>query len=99
MTTIKGLTSEQFKMIFDIIKTYSEYEFFIYGSRVIGNFSKNSDLDLLIKGKDKISLEVIEELKEKFDKSSLSFIVHIADSYGLDHKFFELIQKYMVKIC
>ncbi|MDR3179626.1 MAG: nucleotidyltransferase domain-containing protein [Holosporaceae bacterium] len=96
---IKGVSEKQLEIIKDVLQPYSqEYNFFMYGSRVNGNFSKNSDLDILIKGQTEASWDVIEKIQEKFDESDLPFIVHFADSYNLDENFYKSIKNSLVKI-
>jgi predicted nucleotidyltransferase len=97
--TINGVSEEQSQIIKDILQPYSqEYVFFMYGSRINGNFLKNSDLDILIKGKTKASMDMIEKIREKFDESNLPFIVHLADFYSLGENFYKLIKNTLVKI-
>ncbi len=90
---IKGITEKEYSIIKDILKNYSG-EFFAYGSRVKGDFSELSDLDILVKADKKI----IPELKEKFDKSYLPYIVNFTDYNSIDDKFFNLIKNDLIKI-
>ena len=98
MNKIKGINENQFNIIYDIIKNYPNLDFYIYGSRVNGNFSTNSDLDIIAKNSDKIPYDILEELKFKFDQSNLPFIVHISDFHKLDSRFLNLIENSMVKL-
>ena len=43
---IKGVTEKEEKIIKDILRKYP-YDFYYYGSRVKGDFTKASDLDIL----------------------------------------------------
>lgn len=90
---IKGVTEKEYYIIKDILKNYSG-EFFAYGSRVKGDFSELSDLDILVKTDEKI----IPELKEKFDKSYLPYIVNFTDYNSIDDKFYNLIKNDLIKI-
>ena len=45
---IKGVTENELKIIKEILFRYP-YEFYLYGSRVKGDFTKSSDLVILIK--------------------------------------------------
>lgn len=97
--TIKGVTTEEEIIIKSIIEPYKEkYDFYYYGSRVKGNYRFLSDLDVMIKGKQTADVEDINNLKDKFDKSNLSYVVNISDFYNLDEKFYELIEADLVKI-
>ena len=98
MIKIKGITDRQLLIIQQILSNYSEIEFYLYGSRVNGNFSHNSDLDILAKGKSKLSFDLLEELKYKFDISDLPFIVHVSDFYRLDKNFVNLIKNSLRKL-
>lgn|SRR5574344_1455353 len=95
---IKGLTEEQENVICQILSEYEDFDSFFYGSRVKGNFVKSSDLDILLKGKNSISLKILEEIKQKFYESSLPFIVNIVDYNNIGEKFFKQIEKDLVKI-
>ena len=97
--TIKGVTTEEEIIIKSIIEPYKEkYDFYYYGSRVKGNYRFLSDLDVMIKGNQTADVEDINNLKDKFDKSNLSYVVNISDFYNLDEKFYELIEADLVKI-
>ncbi len=96
---IKGITTEEEKIIFAILKPFKEqYNFYFYGSRVKGNFRPMSDLDILIHGKNPANTSDIEYLKEKFDNSNLSYIVNFVDFYNLNEKFYKIIEKDLVKL-
>lgn len=90
---IPGITEEEQQIIENILKEYDkEYSFFYYGSRVKGTFEKTSDLDILIKGNQEMPLSILEEIKEKFDKSSLPYIVNFSDYYAIEKYFYNLIK-------
>ncbi|RKY11325.1 MAG: nucleotidyltransferase domain-containing protein [Planctomycetota bacterium] len=54
-------------------------EVWVYGSRVKGNARKYSDLDLVIKGKQRIQQSVLLGLKDAFGESDLPFCVDVLD--------------------
>lgn len=89
---IKGITEKEQKIIIDILDKYKEYSFYFYGSRVKGNFEKTSDLDILICGKNEISLQILENIKNDFDKSNLPYIVNFTSYHNIDEKFYKLIK-------
>lgn len=99
MNNIKGLTNDQLTIIKGIVKNYREIRFYLYGSRVNGNFSRNSDLDVLAEGKTELSYDLLEEMRLKFDQSNLPFIVHISDYHKLEKDFFNLIKNSMEEVC
>ena len=98
MVKVPGLTDEQVAIIKDILLQYPSIEFFLYGSRVNGNFSLNSDLDIMAKGSSELPYELLNELRLRFDNSKLPFIVHISDFQKLDKSFLEQIRDSTVKI-
>ena len=96
---IKGITKEDEVIIKSVIKPYKEfYDFYFYGSRVKGDYRFLSDLDIMIKGNQAADFSVIEDLKNEFDKSELSYTVNITDYYNMDEHFYKLIEKDLVKI-
>ena len=97
--TIKGVTEKQEQIIHKILAPYTaDFTFYYYGSRVKGNFSKLSDLDILIKGDNEIPLEELSLIKTLFDASNLPYIVNFADYNSVDKRFYELIEKDLVKV-
>ncbi len=96
---IKGVTESELKIINSILEPFkNKYEFFLYGSRIKGNFRFLSDLDMMIRGLKSADLDDIEILKENFDKSNLSYIVNIVDYFNLSEDFFNLIEKDLLKL-
>lgn len=96
---IKGVTIEEHKIIKNILLPYKDvYVFFYYGSRVKGNFSKVSDLDILIKGQKTFDDDELEILKSKFDKSSLPYIVNLTDFQRINDTFYKNIENDLVEI-
>ena len=95
--TIKGLTEKEANIVKEILNPYLEkYDFYFYGSRVKGNFRKLSDLDILVQTNSEIDFNDIDDIREKFDNSDLSFIVNLA--YDVEDKFYALIKKDLVKV-
>lgn len=94
---IKGITLKEYNIIKTILEQYkNKYEFYFYGSRVRGNFRPLSDLDILVKSKNNIDLNDIDNIKNSFDESILPYVVNL--SYELDEDFYKLIEKDLVKI-
>ena len=69
-------------------------KFYAYGSRVKGDFSELSDLDILVKSQKNI----IPELKEKFDTSYLPYIVNFTDANSVDKTFYNLIKNDLTEL-
>lgn len=92
---IKGITQKEYQIILEILQKYPG-EFYLYGSRVKGDFDELSDLDILIKSKN--CNNYINKLKEDFDNSSLPYIVNFTDYQNIDKNFYNLIKNDLVKI-
>ncbi len=92
---LKGVTNDEYYIIKNILKNYP-CKFFAYGSRVKGNFSKLSDLDILVKS-DKFE-HIITELKYKFDQSSLPYVINFTDYNSIDKNFYDLIKNDLIEI-
>jgi len=96
---IKGVTENEENIIKSILLPYNDkYNFYYYGSRVKGNFRFLSDLDIMIRGTELATLSDIDDMKDKFDKSNLPYIVNISDYHNLDEDFYKLIKTDLVKI-
>ena len=94
---IKGITSKEYNIIKTFLEPYkNKYEFYFYGSRVRGNFRPLSDLDILVKSKNNIDLNDIDNIKTFFDESTLPYVVNL--SYELDEDFYKILEKDLVKI-
>ncbi len=94
---INGITEKEREIINNIINKYP-YEFYAYGSRVKGDFTKGSDLDILIKSDNEIPIKIIEELKLKFNESRIPYIVNIVIFNDISDDFFNLIKKDLTKL-
>ena len=90
---IKGINEKEYKIIKNILQKYNA-KFYAYGSRVKGDFSELSDLDILVKSQKNI----IPELKEKFDTSYLPYIVNFTDADSVDKKFYNLIKNDLTEL-
>ncbi len=94
---IKGVTEKEEQLIKDILKDYP-YRFYYYGSRVKGDFSRGSDLDILIKSDTELNLDELEKLKTQFNESKIPYIVNFSQFCLMDEKFFNLIQDTLVEV-
>ncbi len=96
---MKGVSEKELKIIEHIIAPFKDkYEFFAYGSRAKGNFRELSDLDIMVRGKIPININDFEELKEKFDNSSLPYVVNLVDYFSLAESFYNIIKEDLTKI-
>ena len=94
-----GITEKEHNIVLEILKEYfDKYSFYYYGSRIKGTCNKTSDLDILIRGNQEMPLRNLAELKEKFDKSKLPYIVNFTDYNAIDEKFFNLIKDDLVSV-
>lgn len=94
---IKGIKEKEEIIIKNILKDYP-YEFYYYGSRVKGDYTKSSDLDILIKSEKEIPYEIIENLKLKFNESLIPYIVNFSQLVLMDDYFYKLIEPTLVKV-
>lgn len=94
---IKGITDKEERIIKDILQKYP-YEFFYYGSRVKGDFTKSSDLDILIKSEEEIPYSELEQLELEFNESLIPYVVNFTDYNKLTPEFYSLIEKSLVKV-
>ena len=90
---IKGITDKEYKIIKDILKNY-DAKFYAYGSRVKGDFSELSDLDILVKSEKNI----IPELKILFDTSYLPYVFNFTNYNSIDKNFYNLIKNDLIEI-
>jgi predicted nucleotidyltransferase len=96
---VLGISQSEHIIINDILKEYKpKYSFYYYGSRVKGTFNKTSDLDILIKGKEEMSLLDLAQIKESMDNSKLPYIVNFTDYNAIDKNFYNLIKDDLVLI-
>lgn len=91
---IKGVTEKEEKIIKDILREYP-YDFYYYGSRVKGDFTKASDLDILT---NELSYSELEEIETKFNESRIPYVVNLSLKSKMDEKFYNLIKNDLVKI-
>lgn len=94
---IKGISDYEESIIKNILKVYP-YQFYYYGSRVKGDFTKASDLDILIKSENEIPISIMEEITLKFNESKIPYIVNLSDFNKMDKDFYKLIESNLVEI-
>ena len=94
---IKGISEKEEKIIKNILAKYP-YEFYYYGSRVKGDFTISSDLDILIECKNELPPSYIEKLETEFNESLIPYRVNFSQHCKMDDYFYELIKKDLRKI-
>lgn len=94
---IKGVTEKEEEIIKNILKKYP-YEFYYYGSRVKGDFTRASDLDILLKNETDVPCSLTDNLKTEFNESLIPYIVNISVYSNMDKDFYKLIEPSLVKI-
>lgn len=88
------LGAKEKQIILDILsKTIPEVEARVFGSRIHGNASPHSDLDLALLGKGPLDLKDLGALKEAFEESDLPFRVDVVDWHRISSQFQKLIEQ------
>lgn len=89
-----NITDEQKQIVLHILNYYVPDSLVLaFGSRVRGDFRKYSDLDLLVIGADKLSINEWGELVEAFQESELPFRVDVVDGHTVSVEFRQEILK------
>ena len=94
---INGVNEREESIIKNILKDYP-YQFYFYGSRVKGDYTKSSDLDILVKSENEIPEHVMNGLELKFNESLIPYVVNIADFSKLNENFYKLIEPTLVSV-
>ncbi len=102
MTNINiNITIEEQSIINNILKNNlpESTEIFAFGSRAKLNNSKFSDLDLAINQIDnqKLSLEILAQLREEFEESDLIYKVDLIDLNNISSSFINSIKNDLVE--
>lgn len=84
---------EHLEIIRNILCEYvPDFEVRAFGSRVKGTARKQSDLDLVVLGNDRLVWQLIEVVKEAFQDSELPFRVDVLDWNRISAEFREVIE-------
>ncbi len=87
------LSDSELKLIKSILAVQIPgYKVKAFGSRISGKAETYSDLDLVVIGKSKLSLEQKAHLKDAFSESNLPFRVDISDWNTLSDEFKKIIK-------
>ena len=94
------ISKEELILIKETLKRYlpPSAEVYAFGSRIDGTARADSDLDLLIKDKDRIPGNTMEFIKEAFEESNLPFKVDVVDYHRITTEFKNIIFKNSVKL-
>lgn len=96
---IPGVNEKEQKIIESILSKYRDKcSFYYYGSRAKGNFDKTSDLDILIKGHERMPIETFEQLRREFDESWLPFVVDLHDFHCVADRFYQQIKPSLIDV-
>ncbi|MCE1246445.1 MAG: nucleotidyltransferase domain-containing protein [Firmicutes bacterium] len=89
-----NIKAEHLKIVMDILsRQVPEYEARAFGSRVNGTARQYSDLDIVLVGKEKLSIAQLAKIEEAFQESDLPFRVDILDWKRISDEFREIIGK------
>lgn len=93
------LSKEQTSLIKSVLlKNLGDADVWVYGSRAKGNAKKNSDVDIIIKGKKVFTMFEISQAKTDLAESNLPYLVDIIDWYSVNEGFLEMIKPDLIKI-
>lgn len=96
---IVGIKAKDIDLIKGIIALICpDAKLYAFGSRVDGTAQTSSDLDVVLKANNKVSMSDIINIKELLKASPLSFSVDIMDWHGLGEGFRNSIQKDLVEL-
>lgn len=93
---IKGITDKEYLIIKEILKGYPTDKFYAFGSRVKGDFSALSDLDVLVVS-DNFE-KIIARLKHDFDESYLPYVVNFTDCNSVEDSFYNIIKNDLTEL-
>ena len=93
----KGITPKDEEILKQILSEYP-YKFYYYGSRIKGDFTKASDLDILIDTDKELPKSEIEQLKIRFNKSKIPYVVNFSQRKLMNEQFYELIKNSLVEV-
>lgn len=94
------LTQQQCEQVISIVSSVLDepHQIYAYGSRTKEQARPYSDLDLLVKTKQKLPIEKLYKLKDAFEFSDLPFRVDIQDWYAMDDGFKANIESSLIQI-
>ena len=89
-----AVNSSEMEIILDIIKKHAaDCDVLAFGSRFKHTNTEISDLDLAVRGDEKVGYVKIAEMKEDFMESDLLFRVDVLDYRSISDSFRKIIDK------
>ena len=87
-----AITPSEMKIILNILQKHvRDCEVLAFGSRYKLTHTNTSDLDLAVKGKEKLPMSTISLLKEDFMESDIPYKVDVTDYHAVSDAFKEII--------
>lgn len=95
-----ALTAAELVMVRKILEAHlpNQVSVYVFGSRAAGHAKALSVLDLVLEGREPLSLAVLATLAEAFDESSLPWKVDIVDRACVSKEFGRLIDNAKVTL-
>jgi uncharacterized protein len=84
--------------IFGKYLSLEHYEIFFFGSRVNGKANKRSDIDIGIKGKKPIPIEIIEKIREDISELPILYKIDVVDFNKINKNFYKIAMKTIISI-
>jgi len=85
------ISEKELQTVKTILKNYApNFEVLVFGSRVSGNTHEHSDLDIALRGSEKIDLLILADIRDEFQNSNIPFRVDIIDFNRVSPEFQEL---------
>lgn len=89
-----NIRAEHLEIIKDILgKHVPEFEVRVFGSRINGNTKNYSDLDIVLIGKQNLSINQLRKLEDSFQESDLPFRIDVIDWNRISDEFKKIIEK------
>ncbi|MCL1788588.1 MAG: nucleotidyltransferase domain-containing protein [Defluviitaleaceae bacterium] len=83
-----AVTPQEMAIVLAIVQKHVPHcDVLAFGSRVKGTHRTASDLDLAVKGREKIPFSIISHMKEDFMESDIPYKVDVLDYYGVSEAF------------
>lgn len=95
MTATSTLSAEELALLKAILDAHlpPNVRVGVFGSRATGSAKPWSDIDLALAGPEQLSLSLLAELREAFDKSELGPKVDLVDRACVSDEFDQIIEK------
>jgi predicted nucleotidyltransferase len=81
------LTPAQIELIVGIVRTYTDAEILLFGSRATGRARRYSDVDLCLRLPEKLPFRALAMIRGDLEESNLPYIVDVADYHRMTAAF------------